>query len=79
MIFNFCLASLLFNRAYLQYTSHYINLYKELHSQKVPADFGQGVAMQEWHSAATDHLSSSENALQNRLGVYRRLLCVARM
>ncbi|MFT4747697.1 MAG: hypothetical protein ACI8XG_001779, partial [Congregibacter sp.] len=36
------------------------------------ADFGQGVAMREWHSAATDHLSSSENAAQNRLGLPQR-------
>jgi len=44
------------------------NPYKELLSRKVPTDFGQGVAMQEWHSAATDPLSSSENAVQNQMG-----------
>jgi hypothetical protein len=48
------------------------NPYKELLSQKTPVDFGQGVAMKTWHSAATDPLSSSENAAQNRLGFFRR-------
>jgi len=48
------------------------NPYKELLSQKVPTDFGQGVAMQGWHSAATDPLSSSENAVQNQMGLSQR-------